>query len=280
MRFIATLLFWLLTTAALAIALPAAWAQHTVVDEDGYAAVATSTGKDPALQEAMAAELTAQLVILGAHSGFDTNESLFSGVTRAYTASAPFPGHYALLNRVAHRTLFTSAVGQSDPSGRWMVDLAPLLADSSFHQTLTDFGIQAPSVLEIPATEGAALRPGRLSQVAELGPWVSAGSAIMTGVLAILTLFVARSRGKALGALGVSALLVGAAGWAGIELGRPYVSDALDATSGNIRRMSDLIFEHLVGSAHLWLNLTLLVGAVLVALGVILSLVGGLTKRT
>ena len=40
MRFVASVLLWLLTTAALAVAVPAAWAQHNVVDEGGYSVLA------------------------------------------------------------------------------------------------------------------------------------------------------------------------------------------------------------------------------------------------
>ena len=36
MRFVAALLFWLVTTVALAVAIPAMWAQKNVVDEAGY----------------------------------------------------------------------------------------------------------------------------------------------------------------------------------------------------------------------------------------------------
>ena len=41
------LLLWLVTTAALAVAVPAAWAQQNVVDEDGYAALAASAAERP-----------------------------------------------------------------------------------------------------------------------------------------------------------------------------------------------------------------------------------------
>ena len=39
MRFVAALLFWLVTTVLLAAAVPAMWAQRNVVSEDGYAAL-------------------------------------------------------------------------------------------------------------------------------------------------------------------------------------------------------------------------------------------------
>ena len=79
-----------------------------------------------------------------------------------------------------------------------------------------------------------------------------------------------------LGALGVSGLLVGAAGWAGIEIGRRYVDDALTRTTGNIRAIADVMVEHAVNSMHMWLNLTLVISGGVVIIGVIVALLSGL----
>jgi hypothetical protein len=281
-RFVATLLLWILTTAALAVAVPASWAQHNVVDRNGYSALATSAAKDPRVQQAMSDELTAQLVKLSANSGYDVNENLLAGAARAYTSGSAFPGQFALANQLVHRWLFTDVVSQSDDSGRWEIDLSPMLSDSSFQQTLADFGIKAPSSLTIPLTENVSdsVRPGQLRDVAKWGPWASVGAAVLAGVLALLTLAAARQRGKALAALGVSGLIVGAAGWAAIEVGRRRVNEALDATSGEVRNLAAAMVEHAIGSLHLWLNLTMAAGAALVVLGVLASMLGGLRKRT
>ncbi len=155
-----------------------------------------------------------------------------------------------------------------------------MLSDSSFEQTLQDFGIQAPSTLTVPLTENApdSLRPGQLRQVARWGPWVSIGACVLTGIFALLTLATARSRGKALAALGVSALLVGAAGWAGLEVARRYVDDALNRTTGDIRRVADVMVNQAELSAHQWLNLTLAAGGVLVVFGIVVAMLGGLRR--
>jgi hypothetical protein len=58
------MLLWLVTTAALAVAVPAAWAQKTLVNEDGYAALALKAATDAKLQQAMASVLTTQAVSL------------------------------------------------------------------------------------------------------------------------------------------------------------------------------------------------------------------------
>jgi hypothetical protein len=282
MRLLGSFLFWLLATVALAVAVPATWAQHNVVDRNGYAALSASAARDPALQQAMASALTSQLLSLAANSGYDVNETLFNGAARAYTRGDAFPGQFALANQVAHRWMFTDAAGQSDASGRWVIDLTPMLADSSFQQTLAGFGIKAPETLELPLTENVSqnLRPGQLRDVAKWGPWVSVGSAVLAGVFALLTLAVARRRGKALVALGVSGLIVGAAGWAAIEVGRRYVDDALATTTADVENVAAAMVDHAIASLHLWLNLTLAAGAALVVLGLLSSMLGTMLSRS
>ncbi len=281
MRFVATLLLWLVTTVALAVAIPTAWAQKNVIDRTGYSAFAASAARDPQLQQAMASELTTQVTALAADNGTDVNSELVRGVATAYTASPSFPGQFAQANQIAHRWMFTDAVGQSDSSGRWTIDLAPMLTDTSFGQTLSNFNIEPPSTLEIPLTENVsdALRPGQLRQLSTWGPWISIGATILTGVFALLTLAAAQARGKALAALGISALLVGAAGWAGLEVARRYIDDALNRTSGDVRQIAEVMVNQAEGSLHQWLNLTLAAGGVLIVFGVIVSMLGGLRRR-
>ena len=271
MRFVATLLMWLVTTILLAVALPAAWAQQHLVDTDGYAALAQKAASDPALQSAMAAELSTQVVRLGSN----VDSSVMSGVAATYTAGSAFPGQFAQANRFAHRWLFTDAIRSSvDPQGRWVIDFAPMLADTSFQQTLSQYHVTVPSTLPIPLSDNApaALRPGVVGPVATWGPWVSVGLALLAGASAVFTLFIAAKRGKTLAALGVSALLVGASGWAAIELSRDRVNELLNNTSGNIREIAAVMVSTAEKSMHQWLNVTLVVGAGLVIIGVIVSL--------
>lgn len=277
MRFAATLLMWLVTTLLLAVALPAAWVQQHLVDEDGYAALAQKAAADPGLQSAMASELTSQVGRLGT----SVNTGTVSLVAAAYTASASFPGQFAQANRFAHRWLFTDRVRSSvDSQGRWVIDLAPMLSDAAFKETLTNYNVTLPSSIPIPLTDNApsALRPGALRPVATFGPWVSVGAAVVAGLFALLTLFVARSRGKMLVGLGVSALLVGASGWAAIEFGRRRLDTVLDNSSGDIRRIAEVMVGTAQDSMHQWLNITLVVGGGLVIIGVIVSLLVSLAR--
>lgn len=278
MRFVLATLLWLITTAALAVALPGAWAQTHVIDEDGYAAFARSAASEPALQQAVANELTTQILELGE----GLQPELVAGVTSVYTSSSVFPAQFAEANRLAHRWMFTDTVpSDTDPQGRWVVDLGPMLNDTAFKETLAAYNVEIPSSLWVPLTESAAaLRPGQLQTFATWGPWFSVGVVALAAVFALLTLAAARARGKALAALGVSGLLVGAAGWAGLEIGRRRVDAALANTSADIRQIADVMVGAAIDSMHHWLNLTLAVGIGVVALGVLFAMFGGLRKRT
>lgn len=275
MRLVATVVFWLVATVALAVAVPSAWAQRNVVDQNGYAALAASAAESPQLQQAMATELTTAVTGLLSEQGYGVNTDLVRGVAAAYTASPSFPGQFATANRIVHRWAFTDAVAQAQ-SGGWVIDLAPMLADTSFRQTLANFDIEPPQSMTVPvAAEVQSLQPGQFRPLARWGPWVSIGAVVLTGLFALLTLAAARSRGKALAALGVSALLVGAAGWAGIEVLRGRVDDALNRTEGAVRTAADVMVDQAEGSLHHWLNLTLAAGWVLVLVGVVASVLGG-----
>ena len=279
MRSAATVLMWLVTTLLLAVSVPAAWAQQHLVDQDGYSALARVAASDPGLQSAMAGELTAQVGRLGA--GVDSG--VVSGIAAAYTSGSAFPAQFAQANGFAHRWLFTNAIPSTvDPQGRWEIDFAPMLSDSAFAQTLQAYGVTVPKSLPIPLTDNAPalLRPGAFRAVGLWGPWVSVGLAVLAGAGALLMLSAARRRGKALAALGISALLVGASGWAAIEFGQRHLRGALDNTSGTTRRVADVMVAAAQDSMHQWLNVTLVVGGGLVIVGVIVSLLSGLARST
>ncbi|MBO0681476.1 hypothetical protein JRC04_28775 [Mycolicibacterium sp. S2-37] len=278
MRFVLTALLWVLTTLLLGIAVPAVWAQQHIVSEQGYADLAASAAEDTLLQQAMADELTARFTEFAAGRGYDLNPDLVREVAADYTGNAGFPGQFAQANRIAHRWMFTD-VPQGGSGDQWLVDIAPMLSDPSFKATLGDLDLDVPDTLMVPVTAPSPeLRPGRLQAVATWGPWVSAGVAVLTATFALLTLAGTRRRGKGLAALGVSALLVGAAGWAGLEVADRYIDGALDRTDGNFRVIADLMVGHAEQSLHHWLNLTLAAGVILVAVGAIASMVGGLRR--
>ncbi|MEE6175584.1 hypothetical protein [Mycobacterium sp. 050134] len=282
MRFAVATVLWFAATVALAAAIPAAWAQLHVVDSDGYAALAREAAGDPALQSAMASELTTRAMALanqrGARYALDVSE--VHAAASAFTAGRAFPALFAQANRAVHSWLFTDP-GAGLGGEPWVIDLAPMLKDGAIAALLSRHHVTVPDTLAVPVTESLprSWRQGRLSRFATWGPWASAGAAALAGCCALLTLAAARSRGKALSSLGVSALLVGAVGWAGIEVGRGYVNGALNLTTGDLRDIADVMIGHAEVGLHHWLNLTLVAGGALVGVGVLAAVAAGLRRK-
>jgi hypothetical protein len=279
-RFTATLLLWLATTVALAVAVPAVWAQRNLVDENGYAVLAQKAAGDPALQSAMAGELTTRaMALIAEHGGarYPVDSSQVHDAAAAFTAGPSFPPLFATANRAAHRWLFAEA-GSGDS---WAVDVAPMLNDSAFQQILSDHNVKVPATLTVPLTVSVphSLRQGELSRVAAWGSWATLGAAGLCGVWALLTLLATRRRGKALTSLGVSALLVGAAGWVGIEVAGRYINDGLNRTTGDIRQIADVMVHNAEAGLRQWLDLTLAAGAALVVFGVVVAVLGSVVKK-
>lgn len=279
MRFIATALVWIVATILVAVAVPAMWVQQNLVSQSGYAALAERAAKDPAVQSAMADELTAQV----GRFGTDVDGTFVRGIAGTYTASSVFPGQFAQANVFAHRWLFTNTVASGfDVQGRWVIDLAPMLSDPAFAQTLRDYRVLIPAQVPIPLTENAPamLRPGALSLYGRWAPVLAWGVAILAAGAAVLVLLVARGRGKALVALGVSGLVVGAAGWVGVEYGQRHLARTLEGTSGSVRTVIDGLVAAAQNSLHQWLNITIVVGGGLVIVGVIVSLLAGVVSAS
>ena len=61
-----------------------------------------------------------------------------------------------------------------------------------------------------------------------------------------------------------------------MEVGRRYIDDALNQTTGDVRTIADVMVSHAEGSLHHWLNVTLAVGGALVVLGVVVAMLGAL----
>ena len=275
MRSGATALMWLVTTVLVMVAIPAVWVQQHLVDRAGYTALAKRAAADPDLQSATAAELTAQVGRLSPAA----DSTVVGGIARAYTASPSFPTQFGEANAFAHRWLFTNTVESSlDAQGSWVIDFAPMLADSTFAQTLRDYNVTIPTSVPIPLTDGAppVLRPGALARIGLWGPWVGWGLAGLAVCSALLTLLAARNRGKALVAFGVSGLLAGGIGWAAIAYAQRYVGQGLDQTSGPTRVIAEAMVTTAQVSMHEWLDVALIAGGGLVVVGVIVSLLSGL----
>lgn len=276
MRFPATVLLWMITTVAAAAAIMTAWAQLNMVDADGYAAMARRAATDPTLQSAAASELASQATAFITQRGRSVDPAVVGAAAATYTASPAFPAQFAQMNRLVHGWILSSD-SSGDP---WVVDVAPMLKDPSLQQMLNRFHVRAPATLMVPLTASPpkSLPYRRLRLLATWNLWLCLGTTALAGFSAVLTLAAARSRAKALTGLAVSALIVGACGWAVLEVARRRIDAVLDDTTGDIRAIADVLVGHAEGSLHHWLNLTLAAGGVLAAFGVLVAMLGGLRK--
>ncbi len=279
MRFALAALLWLCATVALAVAVPTVWTQTHVVDANGYTAMARKAAGDKALQAAVAAELATRATVLINQSNHHVDSANVHAVAAGYTAGPDFPAQFADANRLAHDWMFTGDHTQSE-GDQWVVDLAGMLKETAFEQTLASYNVKVPETVRVPVTVSTpkVLRPGELRPLATWGRWASIGVVVVTSVFALLTFAAARSRGRALAGLGISALLVGAAGWIAIELARYPLNDTLNNTTGGIRGIADVMVGQAQASLHDWLDVTLAAGGGLVLLGVLVAGLGGLRR--
>lgn len=269
MRFAAVTLCWLLATAALAAAVPAVWLQRNVIDARGYTRLAREAAADPALQTAAADQLAVQVIRLFRDHRYDVAPSAVRDVTSAYTAGPAFGEQFAQVNRGLHGWLL------EDGGDTALVDVAPMLRDDAFAPLLSEYNIRVPATLAVPVSMP---HPGALRPLAGWATWLAIGSVLLAAGCGFLVVVVARRRGRALAGLGVSALLVGAAGWAGIEVGRGYANDALNLATVDVRQIAGALLDSAETSLHGWLDAVLAGGAVLVVLGVAVAAAGGLLR--
>ncbi len=277
MRFAATVLAWLVTTVALAVAVLTAWAQLNVVNADGYAALARDAAADPALQAAAAAELATEATALIARRGYRVDPATVRIVAAAYTAGPSFPAQFAQANRLVHGWVFAGD-NAADP---WVVDVAPMLRDPALAQLLGNSGVRLPATLTVPLTVSTpkALPSRHVQLFGRWTLWLSLAATLLATGGAVLVLLTARKRGRALTALGVAALAVAAGGWAAVEVARGRIDDALTDTGGDVRGIAEAMVDHAEHSLHHWFNLTMAAGAVLVVCGALVAAVGGVSAQ-
>jgi hypothetical protein len=190
-------------------------------------------------------------------------------VADAYAVSSTFPGRFVEVNRTVHRWVFDQPA--PDSHGPLQIDVAPMLRDAFNQQSLRKISAGLPATLYMQLTETDRLRPGEFHTFARWGRPVAVGASVLAGVFALLTLATARGRGKALASVGISALLIGAAGRAAIGIVGGRLNATLNNTSADMHAMAAAIIAQAEASLHHWLDLTFAVGGGLFVLGVVVA---------
>ena len=151
-----------------------------------------------------------------------------------------------------------------------------MLADESFRRTLGNVGVATPNRYRSRCRSADTWRPG-LEQDVDVGAMDQHRRHDPPGVFALLTSAAVAER---LPHWVFPALIVAAAGWAGLEVARRSIDNALMTRfSGDIREVADVMLAYAEDSLHHWLNLTLATGGVLVVFGVLVAMLGGVRRR-
>ena len=202
-----------------------------VVDADGYAAFAQSAATDPGLQQAMASELTTQMVTLAANSGYDVRPTWCAERRRRTPGAPAFPASSPPANRIAHRWMFTDTASSDRIRGplgdRPRADAGRQFVPADVAGLRHQGADQPAGPVDRERACGVAARTAAAR--GHVGSVGQRRRGLARRCVRAADHCAARGRGKAIAALGVSGLLVGAAGWAGLEVGRRYVSNALGA---------------------------------------------------
>jgi hypothetical protein len=222
----------------------------------------------------MAADLATRATVLINQSNDHVDSASVHAAVAEYTAGPDFPAQFANVNRSAHDWIFTGAHTQSG-GDQLFFDLGGM-----FEQIAASNNVELPEALRAPVAVSTPkeLRPGALRPLATWGRWASLAAVVLTGVFAVLSFAAARSPGRVVAGLGISALLVGAAGWIAIELARSQLNDTLNNTTGGIRGITDAMVGQAQASLHNWLDVTLAAGGGLVLVGVLVAGVGGFRR--
>lgn len=257
-----------------AVAVPAAWVDQNIVQEDGFTRIAGGLGSDPDFQARLAD---------AAVGSFESSvnlpgpiKSLAAGVLEQAASGmqswSDYPQAWEETVRNSHKLNF-GAAGQpeeSSASTALVLDIAPLV------RLIRDHFAEATRVrVDVPSERLISLgEPSHrqlVERVATFAPlwWVAALGAFVS---ALLALFVARRRPVVLAFLGLGGLAVAGLWWAGLNVAAGAV--------GNLSNGSELAglfagkFLSAVQSGFgPWTTVTALVSAALLVIGFVVWII-------
>ncbi|MDQ1059510.1 hypothetical protein QFZ23_003411 [Arthrobacter globiformis] len=264
-----------------AAAVPAIWVDRNIVQEDGFVALAAPLGKDPAFQKRLAT---------AAVNSIETGGSIPAQVAalvrpvleRAATSLTGLPEYPAAWEetlRRSHRLNFADPASlppEGDSSTSLTLDVAPLVALAA-KQISSQVGVPLEAPGQTLVNIGQTNQRQLIERVTAYSP-LGYSLAVGAGAAFLLALVTARRRWKALAGIGVGTLALSGL-W---TLASRWAADAVMGTaSGN--EMADLFKREFVAASAAgfasWTLAAAIVGAALVAAGLLLRVVGGPAGR-
>lgn len=256
-----------------AVAVPAIWLDRSVVQEDGFVALAAPLGQDAEFQQRLA---TAAIGTIDTGAVPDALAGLVSPMLEAAAGSLTrLPGYPAAWEetlRKSHRLSFADAVPESagaDTASTLTLDVAPLvaLATQELSRT-TGLALEAPeqTLVNVGESDQRQLTE-RVSAYAPLGYSLAIGA----GIAFALALVAARRRWTVFLAAGLAALVLAGLWTAGLNLARDNV---LGTAGGS--GLADLFKEEFVAAASnsflSWVTGALMAGGVLLVMALVIRI--------
>ncbi|KRE44613.1 hypothetical protein ASG92_13180 [Arthrobacter sp. Soil736] len=264
-----------------AVAVPAIWVDRNVVQEYGFVALAAPLGKDPAFQKRLA---TAAVGSIDAGAGLpgpvaQLVRPLLESAASSLTGLPEYPAAWEETLRKSHRLNFADSATlppEADSATSLTLDVAPLVALAMKQiSDKVDVPLEAPK--QALVNLGQSSQRQLIERVSVYSP-VGYSLAFGAGVAFLLALVTARRRWKVLAVTGLGGL--GLAGLWTLASGR--ASDAVTGTaSGN--EMADLFKREFVAAAAAgfgsWILAASVAGAILLAAGLLIRVIGGPSRR-
>lgn len=218
MRTVMTALLWLVTTAALTVAIGAGWTAMNVQSQSGFVDLNAELSTDPEVQ-AQAADLAGRA--FADQSGLpsvasDQVSNLITTTVQRLTSADGWPETWARTMEQTHQDLFDGPVPDTV-----VVDFAPIVA-LALQEATADLPISLPAPQSLPVTVGAA-DPSTFVRAVSASTTVAVVAAGVAAIAALLALATSRRRSTTLAALGAG-VLVAAALW---RWGAPAVAPDL-----------------------------------------------------
>jgi hypothetical protein len=264
-----------------AAAVPAIWVDRSIVQEDGFVALAAPLGKDPAFQKRLATAAVGSIDAGASLPGpvAQLVRPVLEAAAASLTGLPEYPAAWEETLRKSHRLNFADPATlppEADSATSLTLDVAPLVALAT-KQISDKVGVPLEAPKQTLVNLGQSSQRQLIERVSAYSP-VGYSLALGAGVAFLLALVTAQRRWKVLaviglGGLGLAGLWTVASGW---------VSGAVASTaSGN--EMADLFKREFVAAAAAgfasWILAAAVAGAILLAAGLLIRVIGGSARR-
>lgn len=268
MRGLVAFLCGVLALVAGLVTLPIAWVSHNIADEDGYVAFTEPLATNPGFQTAIADALATGLV---EKSGLPavTRKPAQRATSAALLGLAAQPGWVQAWDDTQRQSHQITLGDQGnlpaalDASNRLAVDFGPMaqFVVKIINQQIP-FRLPAPQQLIV--TVGGNQQTYVIEQLRKTPDWSRTGL-LVTGLLAALSLVVARRRSVALAWLGAGTIAVAGVAYLAFYGGASFIAGRDTATSSFAQSMTDVMIERSRASFGHWT--LVLAGAGVIAVG-------------